>query len=664
MRKFLISFVLLVTGAFAVISLSSHGLPQAENFSAVYESGNTVFAAENRALGSFIYEIRSGTVTKVYSYPRGEKGALASITAVYGDKGNLFAVRDIPELGIRQLLSAKAGSSLSFKTNLPYEKDTKVRDFYMQADAGFLTLSDSQGGVSVLSSANVNSENWIVSLVQSAPAAGSVECAFYRGGVLYIMYSGGQAVSVGSYGLSSVSEKDFPESPNTSYSKISMSARMESKSKYFLSAFILLAGVCLPLSAMFIFVRKAKSYVFRTGLILVGSLEIFAFISCFIISLRSICTSPAVFLPALIIKLVLALLAFAALSSLVVFLVLRSINSPLKDLSLQMSRVSDGDYTVSPALERHDEIGEMSRRLQELCVALSIRDYEVYSTMRSYHRFVPGDLEQLLDRASVMEVSLGDNRAINGSAGIITVCNRSTVRGLLNDKDYVSFLNHSSSLMDLALRSNGGLLLSSGYDMESNMVYFHGGAGEGVKSALSLTGIPAAPDNLYPPPKFMVILHKTLFIYGMAGNEESMFPYVSSSELEFLGGFADRLRSAGVQIAVTEQYLHGMGDRYFARYIGFISSDDGKESFKLYELLDPLSDIERNLRISYDSQFQEAISMFYRSDFYLARNAFSAILRACPSDGVARWYLFACEHLFNRDESEKSSFALFGVEVD
>ena len=86
-------------------------------------------------------------------------------------------------------------------------------------------------------------------------------------------------------------------------------------------------------------------------------------------------------------------------------------------------------------------------------------------------------------------------------------------------------------------------------------------------------------------------------------------------------------------------------------------------AYKLYEVLDAYPGLERELRRGYDQRFQEAINLFYHNDFYLARNVFSSLLRACPGDGIARWYLFACEHFFNQEGDAEPDYSLFGIET-
>ena len=73
------------------------------------------------------------------------------------------------------------------------------------------------------------------------------------------------------------------------------------------------------------------------------------------------------------------------------------------------------------------------------------------------------------------------------------------------------------------------------------------------------------------------------------------------------------------------------------------------------------AELERKLRVGYDHRMQEAINLFYHDDFYLARNLFSMLLRACPEDGIIRWYLFACEHFFHQEGEFEVDYSLFGI---
>ncbi|MCI8478879.1 MAG: HAMP domain-containing protein [Oscillospiraceae bacterium] len=357
------------------------------------------------------------------------------------------------------------------------------------------------------------------------------------------------------------------------------------------------------------------------------------------------------------------------LSGLVIFLaacVLLSLllwrfTKPLGQLTRQMEAISDGDMKVRAIQTGLDEMGDLARAMQEMCMGLSIREYEVQSTIASYRRFVPRGLTDLLERASIMEVGFGDVRSITGNVGILSVSNRDTARNTLEDGPFVDFVDDCFGAANRSVSAHGGYLLSSGFDLGAVKVYYPGKASAAVASGLHLLGEIQKPAATQIAPDFFLLFHRTAFLYGIAGTQEEVFPFLSSQEMEFLGTYAAQFAGTGVRIVLTGSFLEDLDPGYTVRYIGYVNADNG-ESHKLYEVLDAYPDIERNLRVRYDARLQEAIQLFYRSDFYLARNLFSTLLRACPGDGIARWYLFACEHFFNAGAKEQPDCQLFGID--
>lgn len=341
-------------------------------------------------------------------------------------------------------------------------------------------------------------------------------------------------------------------------------------------------------------------------------------------------------------------------------ILLRVALRPMAELTRQMRAVSDGDLTASGTAERNDELGQLHDAMQEMCAGLSIRDYEVNSIIRSYRRFIPTALHELLDRASVMEVSFGDSNSITGCISLYSVNNRDSARSVLNDDAFVDFVSDCFSMLYEQVEAHSGQMLANGFELASIPVYYPQKPINALNAGLELQGRVSRKSDRVAPNYFQM-MHYTSFMYGIAGVEDRVFPFFSSGEIEFLSSFSDRLSSLGVAMAATDSYMNmtsGLQGR--SRYIGFVSSADGKYSYKLYEILDAYNDTERVKRIRYDSQFQDAIRLFYHNDFYLARNQFSTLLKSCPNDGVARWYLFACEQAFN-SEPDSIDYQLFGI---
>lgn len=347
-------------------------------------------------------------------------------------------------------------------------------------------------------------------------------------------------------------------------------------------------------------------------------------------------------------------------SLLLLWLVSSHVSRPLRMLARQMKSISDGNYDIGNVTTGKDEVGDMWRAMQEMSVSLAIKEYETQSMVDAYSRFVPRELEKLLDRASVMEVTPGDMTRITGNVGLLAVENREEVRGLLDDGEFMRFVNGCFTDIDRNVGENNGLLLSGDFNLSSLPAYFPKSADDGVKFALNQLGEAKDSAKNKRSPDYFLLLHTADSLYGVAGTQARSFAFLSSSELDFLGGLSVPFRGTGVQLVVTEQYLKAMEMPCASRYLGFAASPDGRFTFKLYELLDVCSDVEKKKRLSCNERFQNAIEMFYKNDFYLARNEFSSVLRICPEDGIARWYLFACESFFHSGNLDQVKYNLFG----
>lgn len=348
-----------------------------------------------------------------------------------------------------------------------------------------------------------------------------------------------------------------------------------------------------------------------------------------------------------------ALLLFV-LCALMLTLVVRRHLRPVVPLAAQMDRLAIGDTNLDEVECADDELGRLWQSLKELSVGMAIRDYEMNMTLESCRRFVPHSMEQLLGRGTVTEIACGDMIASDGALGLISFSDSEQKRSSLNDREFMDYVNRCFLSVSRSIRPQGGVMLTGGFDLSAVRVLFAQSPDKGVRAMLSLLGDSGGK-------RCSVLLHHAHFLYGVAGTDDEAFPYLASSEVSFFSGKLAQLAGTGCRLVVTDSFLKTLGERFSTRYIGFFASADGKTLYKLHEVLDCYGELERTQREQYDSRLQEAIRCFYQNDFYLARNLFLAILRMAPQDGIARWYLFACEHYFNAGMGEEARYDLFGV---
>lgn len=356
-----------------------------------------------------------------------------------------------------------------------------------------------------------------------------------------------------------------------------------------------------------------------------------------------------------------ALLAAAALA--VIMLLIRLFMRPLRILPRQMHEIAAGRLTFGDITYRRGEIGDIQRSMQEMCLSLARRAHETEAVLKSYYRFVPQGFERLLGKSSVLEIESGAAVSLRCNVGILLVANGDAVGAEAGGGALMRFVSQTFSSVYGAAKENRGMFVSGDFNLSGFQLMFPDDAGDGMRFGLRLFSgeLADAPFAGGEKPAFSLLLHSANSLYSIVGNDEKVFPFISSYELSLLGRLAPRLASICTGLFVTDQYLREAGEGFNHRYIGFISAGDERHTFKIYEVLDVLPVSEKLLRQQYDHQFQEAIRLYYKNDFYLARSTFSSLYKLCPGDVIARHYIFACERQFNQEDLETIDYSLFGA---
>ncbi|MDR1574221.1 MAG: hypothetical protein LBS24_07915, partial [Clostridiales Family XIII bacterium] len=317
---------------------------------------------------------------------------------------------------------------------------------------------------------------------------------------------------------------------------------------------------------------------------------------------------------------------------------------PLLRVPKQMSEVAANRVWDEKARFSFGEIGNIQKAVQEVCLSLSIREYEMTLAMKNYQRFMPQDLDRMLERANLTEIEYGDVAGGEGDFGLVTTVLKGEKRFGANRRRFLDFV--FAAFHSIYTAANGdAVFLSTGFSLTGFGLLFRKGAADGVRMGIRLaTEATETPEGV-PRPEFLLILHRADYEYGVTGRDARAISFLSSYELGLLAKVSTRLSTLGVKLIVTERYGRNLADTVSTRYIGYVTSSDEQHSIKLYEVLDVCGESAKTQRKQYNEKFQEAIRLYYKNDFYLARNIFSEIFKNCPDDGVAKWYIFACERL-------------------
>ena len=141
-------------------------------------------------------------------------------------------------------------------------------------------------------------------------------------------------------------------------------------------------------------------------------------------------------------------------------------------------------------------------------------------------------------------------------------------------------------------------------------------------------------------------------MYGVAGTNQQSSTFLVSPETDEIEHFAAWFRERGLRLVISETVKERENYDGLLRYIGYIQMTGSNKKMDMYEVLDALDVREREKKRAVCERFSQALELFYQHDFYLARSAFSDILKELPTDEIAKWYLFTCETYLNMEHAE------------
>ncbi len=342
--------------------------------------------------------------------------------------------------------------------------------------------------------------------------------------------------------------------------------------------------------------------------------------------------------------------AILLIGTLVIASVIALQGAELRRMVRVMNRVGEGkeewDWEAGGLQKQRYRIHSREMRslwnsLGQIVVGVARINYDRYRTLQAYYRFAPKRIEELLNKNSILDVGAGDSVHTSGVLALVSMPRA----GRTEEKEYIGRMNARYLALCRVWKEYGGIFLAGGRDLTMLELMFM----EQTQKALHF-GVDAVSacmqERLPGEGGIFILLHRTGFVYGVAGDEEQAASFVLSDEMKFLEKYTDRMRGVGIRMAVTETVYQVVEKEAACRYIGFIEGEG--YSFKLYEILDACPVRERRRRLETNTRFQEGLSLYYQDDFYLARSAFTEVLKECPSDEVAKWYVFACERCLNQ----------------
>lgn len=351
---------------------------------------------------------------------------------------------------------------------------------------------------------------------------------------------------------------------------------------------------------------------------------------------------------------VMALILFA-LASLVCILILALQSSDLGKLARSMQQVAGGRTDIERPRVYGGDMRILWNALGEIQNKIRKVNYSKFLAFEAYYRFAPKNIEKLLNKESITEVTSGDVTKLSGTMAMI-----STVGPRNGSESEIGRLNRLIALIGRYQEEKDGVFISN----------------DGALSILRFLFMEQNRDTLNCSVDFLrelaeqeaggagsmtrttILLHYSSFVYGVAGTRQQSSTFLVSQETDEIEHFAAWFREHGLRLVISETVKEREHYDGLLRCIGYIRMSGSGRQMKMYEVLDALDVREREKKRAVCERFAQALELFYQHDFYLARSAFSDILKELPTDEIAKWYLFTCETYLNMEHAEDVSCGL------
>lgn len=358
---------------------------------------------------------------------------------------------------------------------------------------------------------------------------------------------------------------------------------------------------------------------------------------------------------------------FGGIISILFLILIFRLLKPLKRMSKAMGKVTQGIYDLEAQVYPNNEFGDMWKYLHKMCTSLRTRKYSSDNVLSYYQRFAPNDFENLLDVESIQDVRIGAQNSVAGSIAMISIMD---VKQLKNSKEQVSYLQTVNKMIksmskhynDKNDRFKKSYLLCDKYQLTDYRKLFVGDNCVdlvyqfAVDLLHDLYGLKETFEYITPS----IILHKDNFICGLSGTDSIVYPYVISESTEEFCELIQHFKNLQIRLVITEQILEQLSKKPNIRLIGEQTNQNIK--YKLYEVLSLCPKNEMLLKEKNNIIFQKGLELYCHNYFYEARSCFAEMIKSCPMDGVAKWYLMACDFYVENKILEINSHDLFQIE--
>lgn len=310
--------------------------------------------------------------------------------------------------------------------------------------------------------------------------------------------------------------------------------------------------------------------------------------------------------------------------------------------------------------EYYAPIGEDMRSSFRLMVeqagAMQVRhlvNQQMTALTDSYSRFVPFEFLELLGRASIQDIDVGDQISLEMSVLFSDLRGFTSLSENLPPDTVFALLNDYLAEMEPSIRTHQGFI--NQYQGDAIMALFHAGPDTALRAAIGMHQALAAFNEARLGSGIPVLhagigIHFGPLMLGAIGGAHRLESNVVGDTANLASRTESMTKRYGARLIITEPTRAALiaSDDVMLRELDRVVVMGRKEPIVIFEVLDVDPPALREKKIGYQSSFSNGLMLYRKGEFRQARLKFMECMLQAPDDGAANLYVDRCGELTRR----------------
>ena len=339
------------------------------------------------------------------------------------------------------------------------------------------------------------------------------------------------------------------------------------------------------------------------------------------------------------------LLGGVTLMALLALLILATVGDDIRKISKQMETISRGSIPEQLELRTGDELESMASAVNSLGASIREQEEQRLSLERSYSRFVPEGVLDLLGKDSIREIDKSAFTVRRMAAMAVDFSFPETLyTDLSNSRLLFDSINEVIERCSAIVARKGGTIHHFAY-FGFDAVMDDGG--EAVSTAVAiqqemLSFNEQRAHSGLPGVSLRIALDKGDVMIGIVGDTKKMTPTTVSASISTARSLTELCTRLKAGILCTESILSEHSD-FGCRYMGKCMA--GERPVRVYEVFDGDEFNTRRGKANSVGEFSKGVYDLYAGDAAGAKHTFLLLAHNYPQDGGVRYYLYLADRL-------------------